>query len=162
MSQEHNQIRFYSNSSNYYQFSNFYKTNFSINNYQIKSAEHLFQALKTTNLEDFVYILTLNSPLMAKRKGRKVILRDNWEIIKNDLMEWVLYQKFSNDDILKEMLIETNQMILVEYSPRDKYWGGRGSGKNMMGKALMKIREMVRNNESDDRSLSDVVAFHYT
>ncbi len=37
------------------------------------------------------------------------------------------------------------QEELVENASRDYYWGGRdGSGKNMLGKILMEVRESLR------------------
>ncbi len=62
-----------------------------------------------------------------------------------------LTAKFSRDNHpeLFEFLLSTGDAMLVEHTPRDKYWadggdGGTGArGLNMLGKLLMKVRDEV-------------------
>lgn len=44
---------------------------------------------------------------------------------------------------MKEILLSTGNAILVEHTEKDNYWGdgGDGSGKNRLGKILMKVRD---------------------
>ena len=44
------------------------------------------------------------------------------------------------------MLLGTGEATLVEHTSNDAYWGdgGDGSGKNMLGQILMKIRDELR------------------
>jgi len=53
-----------------------------------------------------------------------------------------LHAKFTQNYVLKDLLISTNYNIIRENSPRDDYWGiGKlGNGLNMLGKLLMKLR----------------------
>ena len=50
--------------------------------------------------------------------------------------------KFTQHQELCDLLLATEDAILVEHTENDAYWGdaGDGSGKNMMGKLLMKLR----------------------
>lgn len=62
---------------------------------------------------------------------------------------------------LKAMLLATGNSEIVEASPRDRIWGvGYGPknapnnrdkwGKNLLGKALMEVREILRKAEEED------------
>ena len=71
------------------------------------TAEHAFQAAKTRNLDDVVRIQKASSPSWAKRLGRQVELRPNWEKVKVKAMYSILKAKF------KDCLLYTSP------SPRD-------------------------------------------
>ena len=66
----------------------------------------------------------------------------NWD----DVMIMGLYIKFKQNDKLRSLLLDTEDALLVENSPRDAYWGiGKdGKGKNMLGEDLMFIRSKFR------------------
>jgi Lar family restriction alleviation protein len=74
-------------------------------------------------------------------------LRDDWEYIKDEVMEKLLKEKFSTP-CLKQKLIETKGNKLVEGNVwHDNYWGDckchkckNKKGLNKLGKILMKIR----------------------
>ncbi|CAI7592786.1 unnamed protein product [Penicillium manginii] len=68
------------------------------------------------------------------------------------------YLKFSQNEELRQKLLETGDRELVEASPRDRIWGvGFGAknagarrhkwGLNLLGKALMEARERLVNEE---------------
>ena len=50
--------------------------------------------------------------------------------------------KFTQHPKLKKVLLDTGDRKIVEHTKRDSYWGdgGDGSGKNMLGILLMKLR----------------------
>lgn len=52
--------------------------------------------------------------------------------------------KFTQNKELRELLLSTGGAYLAEHS-RDKYWGDglNDSGKNVLGKILMKVRESL-------------------
>ena len=54
--------------------------------------------------------------------------------------------KFQQHEDLRNTLLATGNAMIVEHTERDSYWGdgGDGSGKNMLGKILMEIREELR------------------
>ena len=54
------------------------------------------------------------SPGQAKRLGRKVDLREDWETVKIDVMRNVLKSKFSLNSELREKLIATGDVELIE------------------------------------------------
>lgn len=53
-----------------------------------------------------------------------------------------LKHKFSVHKDLRDKLLETHPSELIEHTFKDKYWadGGNGTGKNRLGKLLMKLR----------------------
>ena len=75
-----------------------------------------------------------------------VIIRPDWEIVKNDVMYEGVHQKFLQNRELAEKLLATGVKQLVEHTGRDAYWGdgGDGSGRNMLGEILMKVRGALR------------------
>lgn len=102
--------------------------------------ENAFQAAKTFDLEQRKPFVTLE-PGQAKRAGRKVQLREDWEQVKDSVMEDLVRQKFSQKE-LKDKLLATGDTYLEETNWwKDTYWGVcNGIGKNTLGKILMKVR----------------------
>lgn len=107
-----------------------------------KSVEHYYQAAKATNIKDYIQIINSHTPADAKKLGRTIKVRDDWDQIKLIVMEQLLIKKFS-DQILAEKLIATLDYELVEENNwGDTYWGVcNGIGYNNLGKILMKIRD---------------------
>lgn len=108
----------------------------------VPTVEHAFQAAKALNLKDFVAVCAAKTPGMAKKMGRKVVLRSAWDAVKLDVMMDLLRQKFS-DKVLKAMLLDTRDAELVEGNTwGDTFWGvSKGEGQNHLGKLLMKLRQ---------------------
>lgn len=81
--------------------------------------------------------------IIDKYKNLGVKIRKNWDDIKFDIMLKILRLKFTQNPSLKKLLLGTGESILIEHTKRDKIWGdgGDGSGMNLLGKALMKIRD---------------------
>lgn len=82
-------------------------------------------------------------PNEAKRLGRRVKLRADWETVKDQVMFDVCCAKFNDNEYLAQLLVQTGDAILIEGNTwNDTYWGVcNGKGKNMLGKILMQIRE---------------------
>lgn len=61
-------------------------------------------------------------------------------------MREALRAKFTQNEDLKKILLETGDATLVEHTANDNYWGdgGDGNGKNMLGKLLIELREEFR------------------
>jgi len=110
---------------------------------EYSSVEHAYQAAKTTNLKDKLWIAAAKRPGLAKMYGRKVTVRPDWEVIKVGVMESLVREKFSRNLELKNLLLATNDAELIEANTwRDTFWGRcDGVGKNHLGRILMKIRE---------------------
>jgi ribA/ribD-fused uncharacterized protein len=80
--------------------------------------------------------------LAAEAKDLNVKKIENWEQIKDIIMEIGLYAKFTQNGDLKKKLLSTDDSLLIEDSPRDSYWGiGKdGNGENKLGILLTKVR----------------------
>lgn len=68
----------------------------------------------------------------------------DWDDLRDTVMYLGLLHKFRNPGLRKK-LAETGDALLIENSPYDYYWGvGKdGSGKNKLGKLLMKVRDRL-------------------
>lgn len=124
--------------------SNFYLASFTWNRTTWGHSEGAYQASKATTLEDYNLFLDL-SPGQAKRLGRKIKIRSDWEEVKRSLMYEIVLAKFSQNPDLAKKLIATGTARLEEGNLwGDKIWGicppGSGLGQNLLGKLLMLIR----------------------
>ncbi len=84
------------------------------------------------------------SPSKAKRLGRGVSLRPNWENIKLQVMKDIVRAKFTQNTDLRIMLVQgTGDAELIESNDwGDEFWGVcDGKGENHLGKILMEVRE---------------------
>lgn len=133
-------------SDNYYFLSNFDASDVEMDGKIYSTVEHAYQAAKSLDEDERERIRTAPTPGVAKKLGRKVALRADWEEVKLTIMEDLLRKKFSNDN-LKEKLLATKGMLLIEGNYwGDSFWGvdHKKGGQNHLGKLLMKIRdEMV-------------------
>jgi len=107
------------------------------------TSEHAFQALKSLNLTVRRVIALCPTPGDAKRAGRVVPLRPNWDYIKRNVMLKVLRAKFKQNPELAELLLTTGDSILIEGNHwGDTYWGVyKGQGTNWLGILLMQVRK---------------------
>ena len=129
----------------YFFLSNFYECPIEYNRLTYQNAEAAFHAQKTFNLELQKEFTTLN-PSRAKKLGRAIPLRKDWEEIKLEHMKAILYCKFMQHPDLKEKLISTYPHELIEGNWwNDKFWGVcKGVGENNLGKLLMELRDSFR------------------
>lgn len=130
----------------YFFLSNFYPVEIKLDGIVYPNAEAAFQAQKTMDVEEHRKFSMLKNPVQAKRLGRKVKLRDDWEEVKLDIMTEVVSQKFLQHPHLIEMLLQTGDEELVEGNKwGDRFWGVcKGKGENHLGKILMKIRDAYK------------------
>jgi ribA/ribD-fused uncharacterized protein len=135
--------------------SNFYPCQVELDGEEYPSVEHAFQAAKapadifyTTVENDRIVkknvremVRNAQTPGEAKRMGKKIPLRSDWEQEKVGVMTSLLKQKFSQEP-LRSKLIATGDCLLVEGNYwNDTYWGiCNGKGTNILGKLLMLIR----------------------
>jgi hypothetical protein len=126
--------------------SNFYFSPLKFGGIIYPTVEHAFQAMKTKNNNERMKISLLKTPGEAKRAGRKVKLREDWEQIKLEAMEYLVRLKFKNYIDLKDRLLATEDAELIEGNWwNDTFWGVcKGRGKNNLGKILMKIRSEIK------------------
>jgi len=126
--------------------SNFYECNIEVDGQTYLTTEHAFQSFKTLDPEEHEKVRLASTPGKAKRLGRKVQLRPDWEDIKITVMKRVNRIKF-RDPELRQRLLDTGDQELVEGNTwNDRFWGVcKGKGRNELGKILMEIREEIRN-----------------
>lgn len=145
-------INFYSTIGEYGCFSNFSRHHLFLKDKMWKTSEHYFQAQKFAGTSHEEELRLADSPMEVAKMGRdrKRPLRKDWEEVKDDIMREALRAKFTQNKDLKKILLETGDAELVEHTANDNYWGdgGDGSGKNMLGKLLMELREELKNEEN--------------
>lgn len=102
----------------YYFLSNFYSAPVTYNGMCFENNEAAFQAAKCP--ERMTEFCRLN-PSEAKRLGRRVKLRGDWEAVKDAVMYEICKAKFSQNPDLADKLVATKDAELIEGNT----WGDR-------------------------------------
>lgn len=141
--------------------SQFYASPFTVGAVTYRRAEHWMMAEKGRLFGDdeaLGKILAAPSPGAAKSVGRAVrgFSEDRWARARYGIVIAGNLAKFSQHDDLRSFLASTAGRILVEASPADRVWGiglaeddqralapSRWRGKNLLGFALMEVRERL-------------------
>ena len=104
-------------------------------------------------------IMKSKDPKEMKSLGKKAKNFDQavWDKAKYSIVLNGNYYKFSQNKNIRDYLLSTENKVLVEASPRDTIWGiglGKGNekaynpntwrGKNLLGFALMEVRDEIR------------------
>lgn len=127
--------------------SNFWTAKVVFEGITYPTAEHAYQSAKTLDMNERRRIAALSMASDAKREGRALPLRADWEQVKFDVMERVVRDKFTRNAELKNKLLATGDAYIEEGNTwGDRVWGVyEGQGENRLGKILMKVREELRN-----------------
>jgi ribA/ribD-fused uncharacterized protein len=122
--------------------SNFFICPVEVEGLKFTSSEAAYQAFKTYPISER-QIFCRMTPGEAKRHGKQVSLRTDWEEVKIHAMKLVLYAKFTQNPDLARRLRDTRPTRLVEYNNwGDQFWGiCGGKGRNYLGQLLMDLRE---------------------
>ena len=148
-------IFFYKINEAYGCFSNFSHYGFEMDGKWWMTSEHYFQAQKFCGTEYEEAIRLLDNPMKAAEMGRNrnLPLRTDWEQVKDDIMRKAVLAKFAQNEEIKDVLLSTDNEIIIENTSNDYYWGcGKdGSGKNMLGIILMEVREKLSVNWSESK-----------
>ncbi|WP_159602601.1 NADAR family protein [Agromyces humi] len=108
-----------------------------------KTVEHRFQAAKTKSAYEKSLIMKAQNPGAAKKLGRTVTLRPDWEQVKVAIMVNLVREKFTDPE-LAALLRATGDATLIEGNLwNDRFWGvdrRTGYGKNVLGHTLMLVR----------------------
>ncbi|MCY8034172.1 NADAR family protein [Bacillus sonorensis] len=94
----------------YYFLSNFYSAPVMYQGITYQNNEAAFQAMKVTDKSIHSEFSDL-PPNLAKRKGRRVKLRQDWEELKDTFMYEIVKAKFEQNDHLKNKLLQTGESI---------------------------------------------------
>jgi ribA/ribD-fused uncharacterized protein len=125
--------------------SNFAPSVIEVDGFDYPTVEHAFQALKTENPTEREIVRTARTPGQAKKLGRRVTLRADWNTARVSVMKMLLEKKFSNK-VLRAELLATEDAELVEGNYwNDTFWGVcRGRGENNLGRLLMEVRSSIK------------------
>jgi len=112
------------------------------------TSEHYYQAQKVAGTPFEETCRRAESPRLAFELTRRpeVPVRSDWDLVKVDVMRKAIHAKFTQNPDLKEQLLATGDLVIVENSPVDYFWGigADGSGKNLLGKILMDVRGQLK------------------
>ena len=138
--------------------SNWYLSDFVIDGVTYSSVEQYMMYIKATTFVDMDIankIMATNDVSVIKSLGRSVSNYDEttWNAIRERVVYDALLAKFSQNEDLKKLLLDTGDSLLAECAVKDTIWGiglsmtnpnrfdkSKWKGKNLLGKALMKVR----------------------
>lgn len=120
--------------------------------YSWPTVEHAFQAAKAITDRDFLKVYKADKPRDARRIGRSITLRKDWEQIKIGIMTELVWCKFEQNPELLNKLLNTGSAKLIEGNWwHDNFFGDcfcesciNIDGKNMLGYILTTIRKVLR------------------
>lgn len=120
--------------------SNFYEAPVTYHGVTYRNNEAAFQAQKCP---DKAHEFADMSAAEAKKAGRHVPLRPDWERVKINIMHDLVFEKFLHNPELKDKLLATDGYDIVEGNHwGDRFWGRcNGTGENHLGQILMLVRE---------------------
>jgi len=147
--------------------SNFYPCKIEHKGITYPSVEHYYVALKVTGMQfiDGVYytapdfrelVAKIVDPGDAKKVGKVVKVRSDWNEKKLGIMEWGLREKFKEQKLAEDLLLTGDLKLIEENNWHDNFWGTcscsrcENGGLNYLGKILMKIRDEL--NQQNKRS----------
>lgn len=128
-------------------FSNFSAHGFELDNAWWPTSEHYFQAQKFVGTSLAEQVRQARSPKEAASLGRRrsLPLRPDWEQVKDEIMLQAVLRKFETHADIRAILLKTGEEEIIENTTTDYYWGcgTDGSGRNMLGKTLMRVRQIL-------------------
>lgn len=163
-------ILFYEKNKPYYEFTNFQEGYpIFLDGKNWPTTEHYYQAQKfsDTNIQEQIRNAKTAREVfdIGNNPAYKQFKRSNWNQISLKTMENAVRAKFNQHNKLKNILISTNDKILVENAGKNDTFYGAGAdgyGENHLGRILMKIREELTEpskpqagKKIDIRSLND-------
>ena len=112
------------------------------------TVENFYQAMKTKDIEERRKIALMN-PYEAKKYARSITLREDWNDVKLQVMEFVLEHKFTPSTVWCDKLMKCEEPIVERNNWHDNYWGScvcdrcDNQGQNNLGKLLTKIKHGI-------------------
>jgi ribA/ribD-fused uncharacterized protein len=151
---------FWGNSS---PFSQWHRSVFTIDNQRFTCAEQYMMYRKAELFDDgwaMKEIMATSDPREIKAWGRKVqgFEKIIWGKAAYDVVVRGSYAKYTQTASMADILLRTDDTIIVEAAPTDAIWGigldeataiitppEQWPGTNLLGKALMEVRSGLRN-----------------
>lgn len=111
---------------------------------RVPTLEHAYQASKATTLAIARRIIDeAGSALEARRMGRRLVLRPDWDQVRVPTMRALVQMKFA-EVYLAERLLATGERELVEGNPwKDTFWGAVPSVKPTQAASQLNPGEQV-------------------
>ena len=134
--------------------SNFWTSEIMMHDLPYPSVEHAYQAAKALDPAARPRIRFAGSPAIAKRMGRLVPIRPDWENAKTAIMFALVRRKFSIPENALPLLATGNRQIFeVTTRWHDTVWGvveraGKYHGANRLGRILENVRAELRANHA--------------
>ena len=130
--------------------SNFHAAQFEWEGMEWHNSEAAYQSAKSLDVNVRRKFALMTCPVKAKRSGRNIKLRRDWDDVKVQIMTDIVWCKFDQNPNLQQLLLDTGEAYLSEGNTHgDNFWGacpvGNPKGKNMLGKVLMVVRKEGRN-----------------
>jgi ribA/ribD-fused uncharacterized protein len=128
--------------------SNFAPVKIKLDSGIYSSVEHAYQSSKSYDSDWKEYCKLETNPSQIKRQSKNVILKKDWDAIKDFIMMECLRQKFDQEPYRQKLIDTKNEQIQEGNYWGDTYWGvdlKTGKGENRLGKMIMKIREELKN-----------------
>lgn len=128
--------------------SNFSEATVHLDGVAYRTVEHAYQAAKTSDRAEREWVRESGTAGEAKRRGRKVTLRPDWdEGMKLFVMRTLLRRKFRSPTRAAKLRATGNAELVEGNDWGDRFWGVcGGEGENHLGRLLMEIREEIREN----------------
>ena len=136
----------------FYPFDNFSSFKVEWNGYLFASVEEAYQAASFMGSDEELVekIKKSHSADEAQRiaYANRDKRREDWDDVKISIMEELLRLKIEQNPYVKKKLLQTEDYMIVEDSPKDDFcgWGPNRNGQNNLGKLWMKLREELKNN----------------
>ncbi len=136
----------------FYTFDNFSSFKVEWNGYLFASVEEAYQAASFMGSDEELVekIKKSHSADEAQRiaYANRDKRREDWDDVKISIMEELLRLKIEQNPYVKKKLLQTEDYMIVEDSPKDDFWGWgpNRNGQNNLGKLWMKLRKELKNN----------------
>jgi len=149
------QVRFYGYLAPY---SNFFTSTLTIDGSRYNSVEQAYQANKARAVDDqdtLDMIMHESNPARIKSYSRRLQVSESGKEDNLAYLERAVHAKFSQNERLRKLLLETNGKSFYECNPYDRVHGtgcrmsdtameqGRFTGDNEMGKILERVRTQL-------------------
>jgi len=124
-------------------------------------SEAAYQAAKCADPNDRFRFRDIDG-FTAKRLGRSIDIRPDWDAVKVDTMRRILANKFRYSEPMGARLLATGDAEIIEGNHwNDTFWGVcRGVGENWLGKLLMARRAELQQTAMENAPATPAGADH--
>ena len=127
--------------------SNFAPVKIKLDGLGFPSVEHAYMSAKSDDVEWKKFCSNSNNTAGdVKRKSRSILLKDDWNEIKIEVMANCIKQKFNTEPYRTKLLETGTQHIQEGNRWNDKFWGvclKTNKGENHLGRLIMDVRSAL-------------------